>query len=76
MTVDAPGRREEIMSIQVHFVNPNIEKDTAQVVSDLLVLPALKKLHTVNWEGEGEREYFRTDMAEFGYELVEIYADE
>lgn len=34
------------MSIQVHFVNPNTEKDTTQVVADLLVLLALKKLHT------------------------------
>lgn len=36
------------MSIQVHFVNPNTEKDTTQMVSDLLVLLALKKLHKVS----------------------------
>lgn len=40
--------RRQNMSIQVHFVNPNTEKDTTQMVSELLVLLALKKLHTVS----------------------------
>lgn len=32
------------MSIQIHFENPNAEKDTEQVVINLLTLLALKKL--------------------------------
>lgn len=33
------------MSIQVHFINPNIERDTEQMVEELLTLLALKQLH-------------------------------
>lgn len=32
------------MSIQVHFVNPNAERDTEQMVTELLTLLALKQL--------------------------------
>lgn len=33
------------MSIQVHFINPNAEKDTEKMVGELLMLLALKRLH-------------------------------
>lgn len=36
------------MSIQIHFQNPNTENETEKMVEDLLVLLALKKLHTVS----------------------------
>lgn len=32
------------MSIQVHFINPNVEQDTKQMVTELLTLLALKQL--------------------------------
>lgn len=32
------------MSIQVHFINPNIERDTEQMVAELITLLALKQL--------------------------------
>lgn len=35
------------MSIQVHFINPNPERDTEQMVTELLTLLAIKKLHTI-----------------------------
>ncbi len=32
------------MSIDVHFVNPNVEKENRQMVEDLITLLALKRL--------------------------------
>lgn len=34
----------QVMSINVHFVNPNLEKENCQMVADLITLLALKRL--------------------------------
>lgn len=34
------------MAIQVHFVDPNVDEDKERIVTELLVLLALKKIHT------------------------------
>ena len=33
------------MAIQIHFINPNIERDTEQMVAELLTVLALRQLH-------------------------------
>ncbi len=37
----------DIMMIQVHFENPNVEEDNEQMVQELLVMLALKRMVNV-----------------------------
>ncbi len=38
------SKEEMIMAIQVHFIDPNADDDKARMVTELLVLLALKKM--------------------------------
>ena len=44
--MDVLKKEVGFMAIQVHFVDPNVDEDKERIVTELLVLLALKKIQT------------------------------